>query len=140
MRKLRQKFTLLLTLFILVVGLGSWLVLTNFFPQLLFQYYPIIPVFFFIIGIVSIYTLTGIKLDKPNKLLNTFMLVRGVKMFLALSLAAVYWLFNRAEIKSFAIMVVVFYLLYLFLETYIYIKLEKWNRKNLSQTNKEEDQ
>lgn len=140
MRKLRQNFILLLTLFILVVGLGSWLILTNFFPHLVFQEYPLIPLFFFVIGIVSIYTLTGLKLDRPNKLLNTFMLIRGVKMVSALALTAAYWLFNPAEIKSFAIMVVAFYLLYLFLETYIYIKLEKWNRKNLSQSNKKEDQ
>lgn len=140
MRKLRQNFILLLTLFVLVVGLGSWLILTNFFPHLVFQDYPLIPLFFFIIGMVSIYTLTGLKLDKPNKLINTFMLIRGVKMFLALTLTALYWLFNRADIQGFAIMVVAFYLLYLFLETYIYIKLEKWNRKNLSQTNKKEDQ
>lgn len=140
MRKLRQNFILLLTLFILVVGLGSWLILTNFFPHLVFQEYPLIPLFFFIIGIISIYTLTGLKLDRPNKLLNTFMLIRGVKMVSALALTATYWLFNPAGIKSFAIMVVAFYLLYLFLETYIYIKLEKWNRKKLSQTNKKEDQ
>ena len=140
MRKLRQNFILLLTLFILVVGLGSWLILTNFFPHLAFQDYPLIPLFFFIIGIVSIYTLTGLKLDKPNKLINTFMLIRGVKMVSALALTVAYWLFNPADIKSFAIMVVAFYLLYLFLETYIYIKLEKWNRKNLSKTNKKEDQ
>ena len=140
MRKLRQNFILLLTLFVLVVGLGSWLILANFFPHLAFQDYPLIPLFFLIIGIVSIYTLTGLKLDKPNKLINTFMLIRGVKMVSALALTVAYWLFNPADIKSFAIMVVAFYLLYLFLETYVYIKLEKWNRKNLSQTNKKEDQ
>ena len=140
MRKLRQKFILLLTLFILVVGLGSWLILTNFFPHLVFQHYPLIPLFFFIIGIVSIYTLTGLRLDRPNKLLNTFMLIRGVKMVSALGITALYWLFNPTAIKSFAIIVVVFYLLYLFLETYIYIKLEKWNRKKLSQSNKKKDQ
>ena len=140
MRKLRQNFILLLTLFILVVGLGSWLILTKIFPHLVFQDYPLIPLFFFIIGFVSIYTLTGLKLDRPNKLINTFMLIRGVKMVSALTLTAAYWLFNPADIKSFAIIVVAFYLLYLFLETYVYIKLEKWNRNNLSQTNKKEDQ
>lgn len=140
MKKLRQKFILLLTLFVVVIGFGSWVVLIHFFPQLAFFDYPLIPLFFFVIGVVSIYILTGLKIDKPNKLLNTFMLVRGIKMFLALILTTIYWLLDRAEIKSFAIMMVVFYLCYLFLETYIYIKLETWNRKNLPAINKKEEQ
>ena len=140
MKKLRQKFILLLTLFVVVIGFGSWVVLIHFFPQLAFFDYPLIPLFFFVIGIVSIHILTGLKIDKPNKLLNTFMLVRGIKMFLALILTTIYWLLDRAEIKSFAIMMVVFYLCYLFLETYIYIKLETWNRKNLPAINKKEKQ
>ena len=140
MNKLRRKFILLLTLFVVIIGFGSWLVLIHFFPHLAFFDYPIIPIFFLIIGVTSIYILTGLKIDKPNRLLNTFMLIRGVKMFLALVLTTIYWLVDRAEIKSFAIMMVVFYLCYLFLETYIYIKLETWNRKNLPAINKKEEQ
>ena len=140
MKKLRRKFIFLLTLFVVVIGFGSWLILIHFFPQLAFFYYPLIPLFFFIVGVVSIYILTGLKIDRPNKLLNTFMLIRGIKMFLALVLTTIYWLVDRAEIKSFAIMMVVFYLCYLFLETYIYIKLETWNRKNLPPINKKEEQ
>ena len=140
MKKLRRKFIFLLTLFVVVIGFGSWLILIHFFPQLAFFDYPLVPLFFFIVGIVSIYILTGLKIDRPNKLLNTFMLIRGIKMFLALVLTTIYWLVDRAEIKSFAIMMVVFYLCYLFLETYIYIKLETWNRKNLPPINKKEEQ
>ena len=140
MKKLRRKFIFLLTLFVVVIGFGSWLILIHFFPQLVFFDYPLVPLFFFIVGVVSIYILTGLKIDRPNKLLNTFMLIRGIKMFLALVLTTIYWLVDRAEIKSFAIMMVVFYLCYLFLETYIYIKLETWNRKNLPPINKKEEQ
>ena len=140
MKKLRRKFIFLLTLFVVVIGFGSWLISIHFFPQLAFSDYPLVPLFFFIVGVVSIYILTGLKIDKPNKLLNTFMLIRGIKMFLALVLTTIYWLVDRAEIKSFAIMMVVFYLCYLFLETYIYIKLETWNRKNLPPINKKEEQ
>ena len=140
MKKLRRKFIFLLTLFVVVIGFGSWLISIHFFPQLAFFDYPLVPLFFFIVGVVSIYILTGLKIDKPNKLLNTFMLIRGIKMFLALVLTTIYWLLDRAEIKSFAIMMVVFYLCYLFLETYIYIKLETWNRKNLPPINKKEEQ
>ena len=139
MNKLRRKFILLLTIFIVVVGFGSWLILIHFIPSLAFYDYPLIPLFFYTVGIISIYILTGLKIDNPNKLLNSFMLIRGIKMFLAIAMATVYWLLDRAEIRSFAIMLVAFYLCYLFLETYIYIKIETWNKKNLSPINKKQD-
>lgn len=140
MKKLRQKLILLLALFVVVVGVGSWLILINFFPDLAFKDYPLIPLFFLIIGVVSIYILTNLKKERPNKLLNAFMLIRGIKMVFAIILTTVYSLVNRAEIKSFAIMLVVFYLFYLFFETYTYIRLEKWNKKNLTSKNKKEEQ
>ena len=131
MKKLRRKFLILLTIFIVFVGFGSWLLLIHFFPSFAFYDYPLIPLFFYTVGIVSIYILTGLKAENSNKLLNVFMLIRGIKMFLALAIATVYWLLDRAEIRSFAIMLVAFYLCYLFFETYIYIQIETWNKKNL---------
>ena len=136
MKKLRRKFILLLTLFVVVIALGTWFVLIQFFPELVFKDYPLIPIFFFTVGIISIYIMTGLKIDKPNKLLNTFMLIRGIKMLIAVLLAVAYWYLDRAEIRSFAIMLVAFYLCYLFLETYIYVKIETWNKKNLTPLNK----
>ena len=139
MKKLRLKFIILLTFFIVVVGFGGWLILIHFFPTMAFYDYPIIPIFFFIVGFASINILTRLKIDKPNKLLNTFMLIRGIKMILAVILTTIYWLADRAEIRSFAIMLVAFYLCYLFLETYIYIQLETWNRKNTTILKNKED-
>jgi|LFRM01.1.fsa_nt_gb hypothetical protein len=139
MKKLRRKFILLLTIFVLVVGFGSWLILIHFFPSLAFYDYPLIPLFFYTVGIISIYVLTGLKIEKPNQLLNVFMLMRGIKMFLSVLIATAYWLLDRAEIRSFAIMLAVFYLCYLFLETYIYIEIETWNRKNIAPINKKKD-
>ena len=139
MKKLRQKFIILLTLFIVIVGFGGWLILIHFFPDLAFKDYPIIPIFFFTVGLVSINVLTRLKINKQNTLLNTFMLIRGIKMLSAVMITVIYWLSDRAEIRSFAIMLVAFYLCYLFLETYIYIKLETWNRNNRTSIIKKEN-
>ena len=139
MKKLRLRFIILLTFFIVIVGFGGWLILIHFFPEMAFYDYPIIPIFFFMIGFVSINVLTRLKINKQNTLLNTFMLIRGIKMLLAVILTTIYWLTDRAEIKSFAIMLVAFYLCYLFLETYIYIKIETWNKKNLTSLKKKEN-
>lgn len=139
MKKLRLRFIILLIFFIVIVGFGGWLILIHFFPEMAFYDYPIIPIFFFMIGFVSINVLTRLKINKQNTLLNTFMLIRGIKMLLAVILTTIYWLTDRAEIKSFAIMLVAFYLCYLFLETYIYIKIETWNKKNLTSLKKKEN-
>ena len=139
MKKLRLKFIVLLTLFIVIIGFGGWLILIHFFPTLAFYDYPIIPIFFFTVGFISINLLTRLKVDKPNKLLNTFMLIRGIKMMLAVILTTIYWLVDRAEIKSFAIMLIAFYLCYLFLETYIYIQLETWNKRNITSLKNKEN-
>ena len=139
MKKLRQKFIILLTLFIVIVGFGGWLILIHFFPDLAFKDYPIIPIFFFPVGLVSINVLTRLKINKQNTLLNTFMLIRGIKMLSAVMITVIYWLSDRAEIRSFAIMLVAFYLCYLFLETYICIKLETWNRNNRTSIIKKEN-
>lgn len=138
MKKLRLKFIVLLTFFIVIVGFGGWSILIHYFPYLAFYDYPIIPIYFFTVGLVSINILTRLKIDNPNTLLNTFMLIRGVKMMLAIIMTTIYWLVDRAEIKSFAIMLVAFYLCYLFLETYIYIQLETWNKKNRPVSRKKE--
>lgn len=138
MKKLRLKFIVLLTFFIVIVGFGGWLILIHYFPYLAFYDYPIIPIYFFTVGLVSINILTRLKIDNPNTLLNSFMLIRGVKMMLAIIMTTIYWLVDRAEIKSFAIMLVAFYLCYLFLETYIYIQLETWNKKNRPVSRKKE--
>lgn len=139
MRKLRQKFIILLTLFIVIIGFGGWLILIHFFPDLAFKDYPIIPIFFFVVGLISINVLTRLKINKKNTLLNTFMLIRGIKMLSAVMITVIYWLSDRAEIRSFAIMLVAFYLCYLFLETYIYIKIETWNRNNRTSIIKKEN-
>lgn len=130
MKKLRQKLYILLTLFVIVIGFGSWMILLQFFPKLAFIDYPVIPIYFFIVGCISIYVLTHVKYDTPTRLINTLMMERGLKMFTTFVLGLIYWLLDRAEIKSFAIMLAAFYLIYLFFETYMYVQIENWHKKN----------
>ncbi len=130
MKELRQKLYLLLTLFVIVIGFGTWMILLQFFPELAFKDYPIIPAYFFILGCISIHILSRVKYDTSTRLINTLMMERGLKMFTTLILGLIYWLLDRAEIRSFAIMLGAFYILYLFFETYMYVQFENWHKKN----------
>lgn len=130
MKKIKQKLLLLLSLFVIIIGLGSWMVLTQFFPELAFKDYPIIPIYFFVVGAVTIAILTQIKFDNSIKLLNILMMIRGFKILTTMLIGLVYWLLDRAEIRSFAIMLAAFYLFYLFFEIYIFAQIEKWHKNN----------
>lgn len=130
MKKIKQKLLLLLSLFVIIIGLGSWMVLTQFFPELVFKDYPIIPIYFFVVGAVTIAILTQIKFDNSIKLLNRLMVIRGFKILTTMLIGLVYWLLDRAEIRSFAIMLAAFYLFYLFFEIYIFAQIEKWHKNN----------
>ena len=130
MNKLKQKLIILLTLFVIIIGLGSWKVLTIFFPELAFADYPLIPIYLFVVGVISIEALAKINYDNSMKLLNRLMLIRGFKILTAMLLGLVYWLLDRAEIRSFAIMLASFYLFYLFFEIYIFAQIEKWHKNN----------
>lgn len=130
MKKLQIKLFTLLTIFAIVVGLGTWMILTKFFPELAFKDYPVIPFYFLIVGGVTIGMLTNVKFENSIKLLNKLMVIRGFKIFTTMIIGLIYWLLDRAEIRSFAIMLAAFYFFYLFFEIYIYAEVEKWNKRN----------
>ncbi|NLX81549.1 MAG: hypothetical protein GXZ03_08310 [Proteiniphilum sp.] len=133
MKKLRQKLYILLALFVIIIGFGSWMILIQFHPELAFKDYPIIPIYFFIVGCISISVLSRVKYDTSTRLISTLMMERGLKMFTTLILGLIYWLLDRAEIRSFAIMLGAFYILYLFFETYMYVQIENWHKQNKKQ-------
>lgn len=55
MKKLTQYFLIFLTTMILITGFGIWFLLKQFFPELLVDGYLIIPLFFYLFGLITIY-------------------------------------------------------------------------------------
>lgn len=133
MEKLRNKLILILTAVILVVGLATQTVMTKFFSTELFYGYLSIPVFYMVIGLASIFFLTHDKNLSAEKRARQYMMHRTIKLLLAFAFIIIYWLINKADIKPFAIVFVVFYLIYLFFETYLYMQIEKTLKKNENQ-------
>ncbi|HBK32282.1 MAG TPA: hypothetical protein DDZ96_07040 [Porphyromonadaceae bacterium] len=146
MKKLAAHLFIVHTLALVVVGYGAWEIINRFFPQILIDGYVIIPLFFFVTGVILIYLMMKIPKDKPKQLVNTYMLLRVVKVFAALILVLIYWFADKAQIRNFAIIFIIFYLIYLMIETYIYIKIEMYLKKqgeggqSSSETNKPEQQ
>lgn len=131
MEKTRSKFILILTAVILITGFGLKYLITEALPQYSFSAFTSIPVFFFLLGLGLIYTLTAINNTDGKKLVNKYMLMRVIKVLSSLAFLLIYWLINKREIKNFAVAFIVFYMIFLIFETWVYLQVEKKMKKNV---------
>ncbi|MFA6794458.1 MAG: hypothetical protein WCR50_03110 [Proteiniphilum sp.] len=126
MKKMTKYFLIFHTGMLLVTGLGMWFILKFFFLEMLLKSYPLIPIFFYLLGLVFIYVFNHNSLDKPEKIVNTYMLMRMIKIFVSAMLLFIYWIVDKDHIRNFAIIFVIFYVINLIWETYIYLRMEMY--------------
>ncbi len=114
-----------LLIFYVVVGIGVGLGLYYFYPDYYFEWYPFIPGYYTVLGVVLYSSLIFYKRKNPKKMINVYMMMRGIKFLLTTTTILIYDLTMYEYIFEFSITTVGFYFFYLFIETYIYIKFEK---------------
>ncbi len=132
MEKLRQQLYILHVLVLLISGWLGWYVLKAYFPYYVFGWYPIIPFFFLVFGIISINTLGKKNSGNPSRSVNLFMLLRLAKYVLSFTLLLVYYFVNgKDNFKTFALTFAMFYFLYLGVETFSFYKTEKKLKEEL---------
>ncbi|WP_298650881.1 hypothetical protein [uncultured Proteiniphilum sp.] len=143
MKKLAIYFLIVHTTLLLITGFGIWFILDNFFPEIMVDYYYIIPLFFYLMGIIFIYRFRRTPVGEPKKVVNLYMLMRMIKIFMSVVIILLYWFLDKPHIRNFAIIFVVFYLINLIWETYIYIRMElyfKYKDKQQKSSPKHMDQ
>lgn len=126
MKKLIIHFLLLHTVMILITGVGIWFLLNAFFPLLLVRGYLVIPLFFYLLGILFISQFRRSAIIHPTKMVNLYMLLKIIKIFTSFILILLYWFIHQSDIRSFAIVFIIFYLIDLVWETCIYLRMEKY--------------
>ncbi len=126
MKKLIINFLLYHTVMMAVTGVGIWLLLESFFPAFLVKGYVVIPLFFYLLGIIFITQFRRSAITHPVKMVNLYMLLKMVKVFISFITILIYWYIHKAGIRSFAIVFIIFYLIDLVWETYIYLRMEKY--------------
>jgi hypothetical protein len=109
---------------LLVSGFGVWFILYRFFPDTLVDFYFIIPLFFYLMGIIFIYRFRHTPVNEPKQVVNLYMLMRMIKIFMSFAIILLYWFLDKPHIRSFAGIFIIFYLINLVWETYIYLKME----------------
>lgn len=128
-KKLTRHFFILHTTMLIVAGMGVWYILKRFFPEILIGSYFVIPLFFYFFGLVFILIMHKTPKDKPKVMVNMFMMMRMVKLFASACMILIYWFLDKENIRSFTIIFIIFYLIYLGVETYIYMWAEMYLKK-----------
>lgn len=125
MKKLVVYFVILHTAMLLITGFGIWFILKHFFPQILIGSYYIVPLFFYILGLIFILQFRQTPREAA-KMVNMHLMTRSVKIFTSLGVILIYWALDKTSARNFAIIFIIFYLVTLIWETYIYLRIEKY--------------
>lgn len=104
------------------IGVG----LSYFLPTFDWNWFVGLAMFYLIIEslVVSLVEKCSQKKDK-KQLVNMYMLTKVIKVITSLIFVTVYVLTVKENIKAFVAVFILFYLLYLIAETFIFMKVEK---------------
>lgn len=135
--RLKLKLMGLYTFINVVIGIALGGLLYTLWPDHYFKWYPSIPLFYWATGMILTYLLDRVKKKKGDVTVTIFMLVRFCKFTLALIFLWLYATFVGEKLKVFGLTLMLFYFIYLGLETYTIYLFEK---KRMLREKKEKDE
>lgn len=108
-----------------LAGLIAWLLFTYVCPDHYFAYFPLIPVYFWIVGVGMAISMEITHSENPDAITMTYMVARTVKLLLTgLFVGGYAWLVDE-NIKEFGLTTLAFYVIFLALESYVFYLYEK---------------
>lgn len=137
MSKLKGRLIALVSALNLVLGLMLGVILYVVWPENYFAWYPSIPLFYWITGCAMALFLNNAVQKHYNHITTIYMLVRMCKFVVALVFLWLYAALVREHLKMFGFTLMLFYFIYLGLETYILYLYEK---KKMNRDRKEKDE
>ncbi|SEF94896.1 hypothetical protein [Parabacteroides chinchillae] len=135
--RLKLKLMALFTFIDVAIGVTLGGLLYTIWPEHYFSWYPSIPVFYWVTGIVLTYFLDRVKKKKGDVTVTTYMLVRFCKFTFVLVFLWLYANLVGEQLKTFGFTLMLFYFIYLGLETYTIYLFEK---KRMKREKKENDE
>ena len=107
---------------IIITGVVTGIALYGLFPDFWFPWYPLVPSFFVVLGIVMCLGMKHYNQLGGRKVIVGFMMMRGIKMASTLCFILLYyWIINK-DITNMALTTCGFYLHYLVAETYLHYR------------------
>lgn len=123
------RLLLLMTAINLVVVLLLGSLFYYIWPENYFNWFPAIPIFFWLIGLGMAISLELTHTEKPDSVTMTYMVTRGAKLLLTVGFIGFYAWFVHTDIKQFGLTTLVFYITFLVIETYVFYLYEKRRAK-----------
>lgn len=129
MSRLELRLMGLITGINLTVGLVLGGLLYLLWPDHYFKWYPSIPVFYWLVGLTMAYFLDRAKRNHEDMIVTIYMIVRICKFIVALAFLWLYVVFVGEFVRTFGLTLMLFYFIYLVLETYTFYLYEKRRMK-----------
>ena len=120
----KRKFIRNLTILTLGISALTILIFQLFFLEHYFVCYPFIPLYFYLSGLIFGHVFTFVYRYDEKKILPAFLVFRGIKFFLTLTIVVVCGFVARQHIIGFGLIIAAYYLIYLIFETYFFFRLE----------------
>lgn len=111
----KRRFIIIKTILAVIMGVGIGLVIKYWFPEHYFNWYPAIPIYFYLFGWYYIMKFDACRRNTPGKILSVYIGMKVVKMLISMLLILFYILFVKVHKEDF---ILTFFLFYLFSLTY----------------------
>ena len=125
----KKLFITWFTLLMLVTGWGVGSALAIGWPEHYFEWYPFIPVFFYVFGWFTIYMFEACRRYAPQKMQLVYLGTKGIKMFFSLIVLLIYSVKVDERKVEFFLVFFGFYILTLVFESWFFYRYEYGNKK-----------
>ena len=133
---------LFLTWYTLYMVAAAWVVgltLGIGFPMWYFEWYPFIPVFFYVFGWFYIYMFDACRLFAPQKQQNVYLGMKGIKMILSMGILLFYAVHVSEKKTEFFLTFFLFYILSMIFESAFFMKFEGNKKRQLKEKKKKNE-
>ena len=131
--RLRMRLVALITFVNVVLGVSLGGLLYTIWPDHYFTWFPSIPLFYWLTAMGMVAFLDSVKRHKRDMSITVFMVVRMCRFVLACAFLWMYAALVGEQLKAFGFTLMLFYFIYLAMETYTNYLYEKKRLKRLKE-------
>ena len=113
------------TLLMFAAGWTIGLAIATWMPEHYFEWYPFIPVFFYIFGWFTIYMFEACRRYAPQKIQLVYLGTKGIKMFFSLIILLIYAVKVEEKKVEFFLTFFVFYIITLIFDSWFFFHYER---------------
>jgi hypothetical protein len=132
MNKTVKSFLTGQTFVTLVIVICGWMVY-ELSPGHYFKAFPLIPLFFYVFGVATIYVFDVVRRYKPNRIFHVYLGVKVVKMLLAILILGLYIIGIGRQKVEFGLTLMGCYMMHMVYETIYFCSFEMGLKKRLQE-------